>query len=197
MSRNIIINIIIAQTACLSVIKREKIKNSYQNKLRCQTWKPIILCVYAVKYLPMPVTKKKREKILICTFFGKKRLYLRRRVVELPLWPHILNPSRAVAALGSCWPGAEKPLENGHNKEHRDENGSGNKPKRHRIHRIVKATQMIFTLHTTTHCWCHTWHWICWFNCIYSTTNPPHIAKLHKTLIFSLFLLHQQIKMNT
>ena len=47
---------------------------------------------------------------------------------------------------------------NGHNKEHRNENSSGNKPKRNDIYRVVKVLPMLLPLHIDSrhsHCWQH------------------------------------------
>lgn len=42
--------------------------------------------------------------------------------------------------------GSEKPLKNGHDKEHGDENGSGNKPKWNSIDWVIKVPPMIISL---------------------------------------------------
>ncbi|MFS8026462.1 hypothetical protein Hanom_Chr16g01487011 [Helianthus anomalus] len=40
----------------------------------------------------------------------------------------------------------QKPLKNSHNKKHRDQNGSSNKPKRNSIHRLIKMPPVIISL---------------------------------------------------
>ena len=68
---------------------------------------------------------------------------------ELPIEPHLGLGVPVEPPAGRRRPrrgGSEKSLENGHHKEHRNENSSGYEPKRNGVYRVIEVPPMVVSL---------------------------------------------------
>lgn len=76
--------------------------------------------------------------------------YFRRRVTELSVEAHLCLKVTAAAAAGRREVrrgGSEESLEDGHDQEHGDENGSSDEAERNSIDRVVEVPPVLLSLH--------------------------------------------------
>lgn len=119
--------------------------------------------------------------------------YLERGVSEFWIETHLrINISGRIPATRTTTAGrqhrrrgSKKPLENGHNKKHGDQDGSGNKPERDCIYGLIKMSPMIISLVLCVQWWSFGW----WqetplMNVISTHQTLRHTVVLDKDLVF-------------